>query len=591
MIRPDGKLTHDLDPVDHGPKDACGVFGVWAPGEDVAKLTYYGLYAIQHRGQESAGIATSNGKRINVYKDMGLVSQVFDEATLSSMPGDHAIGHARYSTTGASHWANAQPTLGTTPHGTLCLAHNGNLTNSADLYDRLLAKNGGKPPAFGELAQGNTTDTALVTALLAEHDFASLEEAVLDLLPTLRGAFCLTFMDETTLYAARDPQGVRPLVLGRLERGWVVASETAALDIVGASFVREVEPGELIIIDEDGLRSQRFAPAQPAGCVFEFVYLARPDTTISGRSVYESRVEMGRQLAREHPVEADLVMPTPESGVPAAIGYAEQSGIPFGNGLVKNAYVGRTFIQPSQTIRQLGIRLKLNPLKSVVAGKRLIVIDDSIVRGNTQRALVRMLREAGAKEVHVRISSPPVKWPCFYGIDFASRAELIANGLSVNEIAASLGADSLGFISQDGMMAATEQPTRNMCTACFTGNYPIELPAEERRGKSLFDASESKGGPLSGMAAEVTVERPVPTKPEHAEAVSIETRAGTDSLEHKFESSPLPAAPAGGGEPAPGQDAPAGGMCNPGPDADLEALLTDDDLVSASATKTATDKD
>ena len=591
MIRPDGKLTHDLDPVDHGPKDACGVFGVWAPGEDVAKLTYYGLYAIQHRGQESAGIATSNGKRISVYKDMGLVSQVFDEATLSSMPGDHAIGHARYSTTGASHWANAQPTLGTTPHGTLCLAHNGNLTNSADLYDRLLAKNDGKPPAFGELAQGNTTDTALVTALLAEHDFASLEEAVLDLLPTLRGAFCLTFMDETTLYAARDPQGVRPLVLGRLERGWVVASETAALDIVGASFVREVEPGELIIIDEDGLRSQRFAPAQPAGCVFEFVYLARPDTTISGRSVYESRVEMGRQLAREHPVEADLVMPTPESGVPAAIGYAEQSGIPFGNGLVKNAYVGRTFIQPSQTIRQLGIRLKLNPLKSVVAGKRLIVIDDSIVRGNTQRALVRMLREAGAKEVHVRISSPPVKWPCFYGIDFASRAELIANGLSVNEIAASLGADSLGFISQDGMMAATEQPTRNMCTACFTGNYPIELPAEERRGKSLFDASESKGGPLSGMAAEVTVERPVPTKPEHAEAVSIETRAGTDSLEHKFESSPLPAAPAGGGEPAPGQDAPAGGMCNPGPDADLEALLTDDDLVPASATKTATDKD
>jgi len=591
LIRPDGKLTHDLDPVDHGPKDACGVFGVWAPGEDVAKLTYYGLYAIQHRGQESAGIATSNGKRISVYKDMGLVSQVFDEATLSSMPGDHAIGHARYSTTGASHWANAQPTLGTTPHGTLCLAHNGNLTNSADLYDRLLAKNGGKPPAFGELAQGNTTDTALVTALLAEHDFASLEEAVLDLLPTLCGAFCLTFMDETTLYAARDPQGVRPLVLGRLERGWVVASETAALDIVGASFVREVEPGELIIIDEDGLRSQRFAPAQPAGCVFEFVYLARPDTTISGRSVYESRVEMGRQLAREHPVEADLVMPTPESGVPAAIGYAEQSGIPFGNGLVKNAYVGRTFIQPSQTIRQLGIRLKLNPLKSVVAGKRLIVIDDSIVRGNTQRALVRMLREAGAKEVHVRISSPPVKWPCFYGIDFASRAELIANGLSVNEIAASLGADSLGFISQDGMMAATEQPTRNMCTACFTGNYPIELPAEERRGKSLFDASESKGGPLSGMAAEVTVERPVPTKPEHAEAVSIETRAGTDSLEHKFESSPLPAAPAGGGEPAPGQDAPAGGMCNPGPDAELEALLTDDDLVPASATKTATDKD
>ena len=476
MIRPDGKLTHDLDPVDHGPKDACGVFGVWAPGEDVAKLTYYGLYAIQHRGQESAGIATSNGKRISVYKDMGLVSQVFDEATLSSMPGDHAIGHARYSTTGASHWANAQPTLGTTPHGTLCLAHNGNLTNSADLYDRLLAKNGGKPPAFGELAQGNTTDTALVTALLAEHDFASLEEAVLDLLPTLRGAFCLTFMDETTLYAARDPQGVRPLVLGRLERGWVVASETAALDIVGASFVREVEPGELIIIDEDGLRSQRFAPAQPAGCVFEFVYLARPDTTISGRSVYESRVEMGRQLAREHPVEADLVMPTPDSGTPAAIGYAQEAGIPFAQGLVKNAYVGRTFIEPTQSLRQLGIRLKLNPLREVIEGKRLVVIDDSIVRGNTQRALVKMLREAGAAEVHVRISSPPVLWPCFFGIDFPTRAELIASSMDVEQVRAHLGADSLAYLSIDGMVAATGQGT-SLCLGCFTGEYPETIPA------------------------------------------------------------------------------------------------------------------
>lgn len=582
LIRPDGKLTHDLDPIDHGPKDACGVFGVWAPGEDVAKLTYYGLYALQHRGQESAGIATSNGKRIHVYKDMGLVSQVFDEATLSSMPGDHAIGHARYSTTGASHWANAQPTLGTTPHGTLCLAHNGNLTNSADLYERVLEKNGGKPPKHGELAQGNTTDTALITALLAEHDFSSLEEAALDLLPTLRGAFCLTFMDEHTLYAARDPQGVRPLVLGRLERGWVVASETAALDIVGASFVREVEPGEFITIDENGLRSQRFAEAKPAGCVFEYVYLARPDTSIAGRSVYESRVEMGRQLAREHAVEADLVMPTPESGVPAAIGYAEESGIPYGNGLVKNAYVGRTFIQPSQTIRQLGIRLKLNPLKSVVAGKRLVVIDDSIVRGNTQRALVRMLREAGAKEVHVRISSPPVKWPCFYGIDFASRAELIANGLSVDEIASSLGADSLGFISEEGMMAATEQPAENMCTACFTGKYPIELPSEERRGKSLFDSEEKgKGGPLAGKAAEVTVERAVPAKPEHAEAVSIDTREGTETLETKFDPSTVKVS-----------DDDAGmGMCNPGPDADLEGLLTEADRTPANSSATTTPKE
>lgn len=574
MARPDGKLSHDLDPIDHGPKDECGVFGVWAPGEDVSKLTYYGLYALQHRGQESAGIATSDGKHLSVYKDMGLVSQVFDETTLNSMKGHMAVGHCRYSTTGGNIWQNAQPTLGDTPHGTLALAHNGNLVNSADLYDRLLAKNNGKRPERGELAQGNTTDTALVTALLKDHDFGSLEEAALDLLPTLSGAFCLVFMDENTLYAARDPQGVRPLVLGRLDNGWVIASETAALDIVGAAYVREVEPGEFITIDAGGLRSQRFAESKPAGCVFEYVYLARPDTTISGKSVYEARVEMGRQLAREHAVEADLVMPTPESGVPAAIGYAEESGIPFGNGLVKNAYVGRTFIQPSQTIRQLGIRLKLNPLKSVVEGKRLIVIDDSIVRGNTQRALVRMLREAGAKEVHVRISSPPVKWPCFYGIDFASRSELIANGLTIEEIGKSLGADSLGFISEDGMIQATEQPRERLCTACFTGNYPIELPSEDRRGKSIFDEAK-KPGPLAGKAAEVTVERPVAHKPESATAVSIETRSGTESLEKKFEATGVQAPPAGA-RPKTG--------CEPGPDSDLEDLLTEQDFVPATDT-------
>ena len=303
-----------------------------------------------------------------------------------------------------------------------------------------------------------------------------MEAAALKVLPTLRGAFSLVFMDEHTLYAARDGYGVRPLVLGRLERGWVVASETAALDIVGASFVREVEPGELIAIDADGLRSERFAAPTPKGCLFEYVYLARPDTTISGRSVHAARVEVGRRLAREHPVEADLVIPVPESGTPAAIGYAEASGIPYGLGLVKNSYVGRTFIQPSQTIRQLGIRLKLNPLRDVIRGKRLVVVDDSIVRGNTQRALVRMLRESGALEVHVRISSPPVKWPCFYGIDFASRAELIANGLDVEGIRRSIGADSLGYVSLDGLVAATEQPKSRLCRACFDGEYPIPLP-------------------------------------------------------------------------------------------------------------------
>lgn len=488
MARGDGNLSHDLLPDEKGPQDACGVFGVWAPGEDVAKLTYYGLYALQHRGQESAGIATSDGKSLLVYKDMGLVSQVFDETSLASLRGHLAIGHCRYSTTGGSTWENAQPTLGDTTSGTVALAHNGNLINSAELRETLEAMHGALDNTHGELRRGNTTDTALVTTLLGSCDpELSLEEAALKVLPQLRGAFCFVFMDENTLYAARDPQGIRPLVIGRLERGWVVASETAALDIVGASFVREVAPGEMIAVDSDGLRSMTFAQPEPKGCVFEYVYLARPDTTIAGREVYESRVEMGRQLAREFPVDADMVMPTPESGTPAAIGYAEESGIPYGMGLVKNAYVGRTFIAPSQTIRQLGIRLKLNPLKPIIKGKRLVVIDDSIVRGNTQRALVRMLREAGAAEVHVRISSPPVRWPCFYGIDFATRAELIANGLNVDEIATSIGADSLGYISAEGMIAATEQAPQNLCSACFTGEYPIELPTSDRLGKNLLE--------------------------------------------------------------------------------------------------------
>jgi amidophosphoribosyltransferase len=294
-------------------------------------------------------------------------------------------------------------------------------------------------------------------------------------------------MDEHTLYAARDPQGIRPLVLGRLERGWVVASETAALDIVGASFIREIEPGELIAIDEQGLRTSRFADAAPKGCLFEFVYLARPDTRISGQRVHSVRVEIGRKLAKAFPADADLVIPVPESGTPSAIGYAEASGIPYGTGLVKNSYVGRTFIQPSQTIRQLGIRLKLNPLRDVIEGKRLVVVDDSIVRGNTQRALIRMLREAGAAEVHVRISSPPVKWPCFYGIDFATRAELIANGLTTDEIARSIDADSLGYISLEDLMAATNVPADGLCRACFDGEYPIPLPDPERLGKGLLE--------------------------------------------------------------------------------------------------------
>ncbi|HEY2060223.1 amidophosphoribosyltransferase [Amycolatopsis sp. NBC_01480] len=499
------------DQPDPEPREECGVFGVWAPGEEVAKLTYYGLYALQHRGQEAAGISVSDGSQIVVFKDLGLVSQVFDEQVLQSLQGHIAVGHCRYSTTGATIWENAQPIFRTTATGSgLSFAHNGNLVNTSELRERTIAA--GLKPHAG--LTGSSSDSDLICGLLAANAAdKGIEAAALELLPTLVGAFCLVFADENTLYAARDPHGVHPLVLGRLERGWVVASETAALDICGASFVREVEPGELIAIDASGLRSSRFANPDPKGCVFEYVYLARPDTTIAGRSVHATRVEIGRRLALEHPADGDLVMPVPESGTPAAIGYAQGSGIPYGTGLVKNAYVGRTFIQPSQTIRQLGIRLKLNPLRDVIRGKRLVVVDDSIVRGNTQRALVRMLREAGALEVHVRIASPPVRWPCFYGIDFASRAELVANGVDLDGIRRSIGADSLGYISLDGLVAASEQPKTRLCTACFSGEYPIALPDDALIGKHLLESMDAVNGaatPVSpaGYGAEDAVRRP-----------------------------------------------------------------------------------
>jgi amidophosphoribosyltransferase len=487
--RPDGKLTHELYPGEKGPQDACGIFGVWAPGEEVAKLTFYGLYALQHRGQESAGIATSTGERITVYKDMGLVSQVFTEADLATLVGELAIGHCRYSTTGSSNWVNAQPTLRPTKYGTLALAHNGNLTNTGELAQALEKLETEKETK----ERGATTDTELMTALIAAQDENNVEASAIAVMPMLEGAFSLVFMDETTLYAARDRHGVRPLVIGKLERGWVVASETAALDIVGASFVREVEPGEFIAIDENGMRSKRWATSDPKGCLFEYVYLARPDTAIAGRGIHATRVAIGQQLAKEAPAIADLVIPVPESGTPAAIGYAKESGIPYGAGLVKNAYVGRTFIQPSQTIRQLGIRLKLNPLREIIEGKRIVVVDDSIVRGNTQRAIVRMLREAGAREIHVRISSPPVKWPCFYGIDFASRAELIANGLDIEEVRRSIGADSLSYVSLEGLISATQIAADNLCQACFTGEYPIAVPQDLSEGKMRLEITPVQG--------------------------------------------------------------------------------------------------
>jgi amidophosphoribosyltransferase len=505
---------------DAAPREECGVFGVWAPGEEVAKLTYYGLYALQHRGQEAAGIAVSDGCRIVVFKDLGLVSQVFDEQVLSALRGHLAVGHVRYSTTGSTTWENAQPTFRNTDTGSgIALGHNGNLVNTAELRDEVTNRLTPAGSTAGNRSRIQaSTDSDLVCDLLAATAAdIGVEEAAMRLLPRLRGAFSLVFGDEQTLYAARDGHGVRPLVLGRLERGWVVASETAALDIVGASFVREVEPGELLAIDADGIRSSRFAAPEPKGCVFEYVYLARPDTVIAGRSVHATRVEIGRRLAQEDPVAADLVIPVPESGTPAAIGYAQGSGIPYGQGLVKNGYVGRTFIQPSQTIRELGIRLKLNPLREVIRGRRLVVVDDSIVRGTTQRALVRMLREAGALEVHVRIASPPVRWPCFYGIDFATRAELVAGDLDTEGVRRSIGADSLGYVTLESLVAASEQPRTRLCAACFTGEYPIPLPEEAMLGKHLLELTPADdlerpaprvSGAAAGDAAPVRVQGP-----------------------------------------------------------------------------------
>lgn len=460
------------------PREECGVFGVWAPGEDVSKLCYYGLYALQHRGQEAAGIAVGNGDQILVFKDLGLVSQVFDEQTLESLKGHVAIGHTRYSTAGGAGWENAQPMFRMSPDGIdIALGHNGNLVNHRQLVLQA-ARLGLVDP------KTDPSDSDVMCALLARDTSEThpIEDAAMKLFPQVKGAFCVTFTDGTSLYAVRDPHGVRPLSLGKLGKGWVVASETAALDIVGAEFVRDIEPGEMVVINADGVRSRRFADAAHKACVFEYVYLSRPDSVISGQSVNEARVNIGARLAQEAPAQGDLVIPVPESGTPAAVGYAQESGIPFAQGLMKNAYVGRTFIQPSQTIRQLGIRLKLNPLRRVIAGKRLIVVDDSIVRGNTQRALVRMLRDAGAAEVHVRIASPPVKWPCFYGIDFASPSELIANNVDpddpVAHICAEIGADSLAYVSTEGMVAASGQPRESLCAACFDGVYPLGVPAD-----------------------------------------------------------------------------------------------------------------
>jgi len=458
------------------PKEECGLFGIWAPGDDVARLTYFGLFAQQHRGQESAGIAVSDTNNILVYKDLGLVSQVFNEATLTTLHGDLAIGHTRYSTTGSTTWDNAQPVFKTDGAHSLALGHNGNLVNTAELAGRV----GGRG--------GASTDSDLVSTLIAADVLGAggLEAAALKVLPTLRGAFSFVFMDERSVYAARDPFGVRPLSIGRLPNGFVVASETCALDIVGATLVRDVEPGELVRIDERGLHSARFAASpQRALCVFEFVYLARPDSRLDGHTVHEARREMGRVLAREHPADADMVIAVPTTGQSAAQGFAEVTGIPYGDGLYKNNYVGRTFIQPSQTLRDLGVKLKLNPLPESIRGKRLVVVDDSIVRGTTTKQIVTALRDAGAAEVHIRITCPPIKWPCFYGIDMPTRQELIGADLTIDQIRDYVGAESLGYLSLEGMVRAAGGAKASFCRACFDGEYPIAVP--EGAGKFMLE--------------------------------------------------------------------------------------------------------
>ncbi len=457
-------------------REACGVFGVYGPGQAVSHLTYLGLYALQHRGQEAAGMAVSDGDSITVVKEQGLVSNAFDDRTLAALTGHLAIGHTRYSTTGSSTWRNAQPAYRSVGDTGFALGHNGNLTNTEALAE-----------AAGMLPGTITSDSDLVAELLAsematgdEHsDDRQLERALLRVLPGLEGAFSLVLCDEAHVVGVRDPHGFRPLCLGRLERGWVLASETPALDIVGAHFVRELDPGEMLVIDATGVRTLRPFPADavdPKLCLFEFVYFARPDSRLYGRSVHQARIRMGEVLAEQAPVEADMVMGVPESGIPAAEGYARKSGIPYGQGLVKNRYIGRTFIAPSQGMRSLGVRMKLNPLRENITGKRLVVVDDSIVRGTTQKALVRMLREAGVREVHLRITSPPYKWPCFYGMDTGDRGELLAAHLTVDEIRDYVDADSLAYVTLDRLIDATGAAGAGFCTACLTGSYPVEVP-------------------------------------------------------------------------------------------------------------------
>jgi amidophosphoribosyltransferase len=454
--------------------DECGVFGIFGHPE-AANLSYLGIHALQHRGQESAGIASWDGRQIQLHKAMGLVADIFTQQAIAGLPGTSAVGHTRYSTAGQSNLANAQPMVARTTAGQIAVAHNGNLVN----YDELKQELEGK----GALFQG-TSDTEIIVHLLAHQKSGTVEERILGALSNVRGAYSLLFLTEKGVVAVRDPLGFRPLVLGRLRNGATVfASETCALDLIEAEYIREIEPGEMAVVNDKGLRTVQTLPKQRAGkCIFELVYFARPDSQVFSRSVYATRKELGRKLAIEHPCAADVVVPVPDSGVAAALGYAEQSRIPYDMGLIRSHYVGRTFIEPSQSIRHFGVKLKLNPVPHVVKGKRVVVVDDSIVRGTTSRKIVKMLRDAGAREVHLRISAPPTRWPCYYGIDTPVRSELIAASHTVEEIARYVTADSLGYLSKEGMHEAARAEPRSFCDACFTGEYLVQLTPGESSG-------------------------------------------------------------------------------------------------------------
>jgi len=466
---------------DDAPREECGVFGIFAPGEDVARLTYFGLFALQHRGQESAGIMVSDGRQIKWYKEMGLVTQIFDERTLSQLQGDLAIGHTRYSTTGSSVLRNAQPLHCAWGDGTVAIAHNGNLVNTEELRAELEAD--GVP-------FGTTNDSEVIARMIATQQDKTLEDAVAHTMTRLHGAYSVVILTEDKLIGIRDSVGNRPLCLGiHNNKNYVLASETCALNTVGAQYLREVEPGEMIVIDKNGMRERQVIPIERrATCMLEFIYFARPDSTLYGRGLHDCRRRMGQELAREHPIpDADMVMPIPDTGTPAAIGFAEASGIPYGEGVVKNRYIQRTFIQPDQRMREAGVRMKLMPIKEALGGKRVVMVDDSIVRGTTTGQVVKLLFDAGAAEVHVRITAPPVRFPCFYGIDMANQEDLVAARHSVEEIRQMIGATSLGYLSLGGVAKAIGIEGDKFCRACFDGQYPIEIPPHVRVSKFALE--------------------------------------------------------------------------------------------------------